>query len=150
MAAMFNYECPKIGIRFAEALLPQISSEVGLDYNLPHVHSDKLEFDYATYTCKGLQPMSGDARHLKDDRIGSAWVFSGLSQQHRAYLGFGGVGFELGDGGLISGHEGASRTYYTAHAVGGLYLAAVLSFVNNSGIHPRPRPGSYFRLAGSC
>jgi high affinity Mn2+ porin len=79
--------------------------------------------------------MSLDIWHRKLDRIGSAFVNSGLSQDHREYLGLGGLGFMLGDGGLKYGRESVSETYYTAHVHGGLYLAALLSFINNPGFN---------------
>ncbi|MGC2402742.1 MAG: carbohydrate porin [Acidobacteriaceae bacterium] len=223
VAAMANFQGPKIGIRFAEALLPKISTGVDLDFNVRHVHQENLEFDYSTYTLQGygthvrllsfishatlgnysdannaylsgqdptpditahrrpgtVKPgfgvnleqdlpknfrayfrggwndgryesfsltemnnevsfgadLSGDAWHRSTDRIGSAFVNSGLSTQHREYLALGGLGFELGDEGLTYGRESASETYYTAHIVGGLYLAAQVSFVNNPGFN---------------
>ena len=223
LAGMMNYQGPKIAFRFAEALLPKISTGIDLDYDLRHVHSENFEFDYGTYAFQGyathvrlltfvneanlgnyseanqaylsgqdktpditahrhpdtVKPgfgvnleqelpenlraffragwndgryesfsltemnnsvsfggdLSGDAWHRKDDRIGSAYVNSGLSQQHREYLALGGLGFELGDGGLTYGRESVSETYYTAHVLGGLYLAAQLSFVNNPGFN---------------
>jgi high affinity Mn2+ porin len=223
VAAMANYQGPKIGFRFAEALLPKISDGSGLDYDLRHTRSDNFEFDYATYTFQGyathvrtlafvnhadlgnysvannayltgrdkapdvtlyrhpgtVKPgfglnleqglpanfraffragwddgryesfglsemnnsvsfggdLSGDAWHRKDDRIGSAYVNSGISQQHRDYLALGGLGFKLGDGRLTYGRESVSETYYTAHVLGGLYLAALLSFVNDPGFN---------------
>ncbi len=79
--------------------------------------------------------LSGDAWHRKYDRIGSAVVNSGLARYHREYLALGGIGFMLGDGALSYGREIASESYYTAHVVGGLYLAAQLSFVNNPGFN---------------
>jgi high affinity Mn2+ porin len=47
--------------------------------------------------------LSGDAWHRKTDRAGSAFVNSGLSQDHREYLALGGIGFMLGDGALTYG-----------------------------------------------
>ena len=223
VAGMASYQGPRVGFRFAEALLPKIQTGINLDYDLRHVHSDNFEFDYATYTLQGyathlrtlafinhadlgtysqanqaylggrdptpditahrhpgvIKPgagvnfeqelpanfrvfaragwndgryesfsfcemnnsvsfgadLTGDVWHRKADRIGSAWVNSGLSQQHRRYLALGGVGFELGDGGLAYGRESVSETYYTAHVWGGLYVAAQLSFVNNPGFN---------------
>ena len=79
--------------------------------------------------------LSGDAWHRKEDRLGSAFVNSGLSQDHREYLSLGGIGFMLGDGGLKYGRESVSETYYTAHVTRGLYLAALLSFVNDPGFN---------------
>jgi high affinity Mn2+ porin len=223
VAAMATYQGPKIGFRFAEALLPKFSAAGGLDYNIRHVHSDNFQFDYSTYTIQSYAThlrllafvnhanlgnyheandayldgsdatpditahrhpgtaktgfgvnfeqelpanfrvffragwndgnyesfifsemnntvsfgadLSGDAWHRKTDRLGSAFVNSGLSQDHREYLGLGGLGFMLGDGGLKYGRESVSETYYTAHVKGGLYLAALLSFVNNPGFN---------------
>jgi hypothetical protein len=79
--------------------------------------------------------LSGDAWHRKEDRIGSAFVNSGLSQDHWEYLALGGIGFMLGDGGLTYGRESVSETYYTAHVIRGLYFAALLSFVNDPGFN---------------
>ena len=79
--------------------------------------------------------LSGDAWHRKFDRVGSAFVNSGLAKYHREYLALGGIGFMLGDGKLSYGRETASETYYTAHVFGGLYMAAQLSFVNNPGFN---------------
>jgi high affinity Mn2+ porin len=223
VAGMVNYQGPKIGIRFAEALLPKITSADDLDYDFRHVHSDNFEFDYATNAFQGYAThvralaflnhadlgnyrqannayldgedkapditayrhpgtakpgfginleqdlpanfrtffragwndgryesftfsemnntvslggdLSGDAWHRKYDRVGSAFVNSGLSQDHREYLAFGGIGFMLGDGALNYGRESVSETYYTAHLIGGLYVAAQLSFVNNPGFN---------------
>ncbi len=223
LAAMVNYQGPKIGVRFAEGLLPKITSGTNLDYDILHVHSDNFEFDYSTYTFQGYAShvrflgfvnhadlgnytqannaylagedktpditahrhpgtakpgvginleqdlpaqfraffragwndgsyesftysemnnsvsfgvdLSGDAWRRKYDRIGSAFVNSGLSPAHREYLSLGGIGFMLGDGALHYGRESASETYYTAHVIGGLYLAAQLSFVNNPGFN---------------
>ena len=228
VAGMINYQGPKIGVRFAEALLPKITGGSGLDYNLRHGRSENLEFDYTTYTLRGYAThvrstaflnhanlgnyveanrayqdgqdampditahrhpgtakpgvgvnleqdlpanfrvylrtgwndgryesftfcemnnslsfggdLSGDAWHRKEDRVGSAWVNSGLSPQHQSYLGLGGLGFELGDGALHYGRESVEETYYTAHVAGGLYLAAQLSLVNNPGFNRNRGP----------
>jgi high affinity Mn2+ porin len=221
-AVMATYQGPRIGIRFAEALLPNLNTGIGLDYDLRHSHQENVEFDYSTYTLQGygshirlltflshaklgnyreaneaylqgeeeppditahrhstMKPgfgmnleqdlprnfrvyfrggwndghyesfsltemndevsfgwdLTGDAWHRPVDRIGSAYVNSGLATQHRKYLALGGLGFELGDGALSYGRESASETYYTAHVRGGLYVAAQVSFVNNPGFN---------------
>ena len=41
------------------------------------------------------------------------------------------------------GRESVSETYYTAHAIGGLYVAALLSFVNNPGFNRAAAPLSF-------
>ncbi len=223
LTTMVNYEGPKYGLRFAEALLPKITTGTDIDYDIRHTHAENLEFDYTTYPLRGyvthvralmfishanlgnyreandaylagrdskpditlhrhrgtVKPgfdinleqelslnfrayfragwndglyesftfsgmnntvsfggdLSGDRWHRKDDRIGSAFVNSGLGKDHREYLALGGIGFMLGDGALSYGRESVSETYYTAHIFGGLYLAAQISFVNNPGFN---------------
>jgi high affinity Mn2+ porin len=58
-----------------------------------------------------------------------------LATNTASTLALGGIGFMLGDGGLRYGRESVNETYYTAHVVGGLYVAAQLSFVNNPGFN---------------
>ena len=223
LAGMLNYQGAKIGFRFAEALLPKVSTGTDLNYDIRHTHAENFGLDYSTYAMQGygthvrglafvnhadlgnyreandaylagrdkkpditlhrhpgtIKPgvglsfeqdlprnfrvflragwndglyesftfsemnntiafggdLSGDSWHRKDDRIGSAFVNSGLSYNHRRYLALGGIGFMLGDGALRYGRESVSESYYTAHIVGGLYLAAQLSFVNNPGFN---------------
>ncbi len=223
VAAMVNFQGPRIGVRFAEALLPKFSTDGKLDYDVAHAHSANLQLDYSDYALQGyatharalvfvnhtelgnyreaneaylsgqdatpditlhrhkgtIKPgfamnfeqelphnfrvylrtgwndgayesftfsemnntvsfggdLSGDVWHRKDDRVGSAFVNSGLGSDHREYLALGGIGFMLGDGHLNYGRETVSETYYTAHAFGGLYLAAQISFVNNPGFN---------------
>ena len=77
--------------------------------------------------------LAGDAWGRKDDRIGSAFETGGLSKDHREYLALGGLGFILGDGRLNYGREWVSESYYTAHVIGGLYMALQLSYINNPG-----------------
>ncbi len=228
VAAMANYQGPKIGVRFAEALLPRIAGGSGLDYDLRHAHSDNLELTYGTYTLQGYatrvrllgflnhadlghydeanraylngsEPapditahrhqgttkpgvglnmeqelpasmriflrtgwndgryesfslsemnhaisfggdISGDSWRRKDDRVGSAFVNSGLGRAHRTYLAQGGLGFQLGDGALNYRRESVVETYYTAHIRGGLYVAGLFQFVNNPGYNAARGP----------
>jgi high affinity Mn2+ porin len=223
LAAMANYQGPKVGFRFAEALLPNLSTGTDLDYDIRHTRSANFEFDYGARTFQGFAShlralafvnqadlgnyreandayldgqdktpditlhrhpgtdkpgfalnleqdlpanfraflragwndghyesftfsemnntvafgadLSGEAWHRKDDRLGSGFVNSGISQDHREYLALGGIGFMLGDGRLNYGRESVSETYYTAHVIGGLYLAAQLSFVDHPGFN---------------
>jgi hypothetical protein len=71
-------------------------------------------------------------------------------RDHREYLGLGGQGFMLGDGGLKYGRESASETYYTAHVKGGLYLAAPALFRQQSGFNRDRGLVVAPRLPGSC
>jgi high affinity Mn2+ porin len=59
IAAIVDYEGPKIGLRFAEALLPKFSTGSDLDYNVAQSHSENFEFDYSDYALQGY------ATHLR-------------------------------------------------------------------------------------
>jgi high affinity Mn2+ porin len=77
--------------------------------------------------------LAGDQWRRKHDKVGSAFVTSGLSGDHRTYLADGGLGFLLGDGRLSYGREDISETYYNAHIWRGLYAAAQLTYIVNPG-----------------
>jgi high affinity Mn2+ porin len=59
LAAMVNYQGPKVGFRFAEALLPKVTTGTDLDYNIRHTHAENLSAEYSTYA------MQGYAMHLR-------------------------------------------------------------------------------------
>jgi len=67
------------------------------------------------------------------DRTGVAFVSNGISHEHARYLGYGGVGFLLGDGKLTYGRENVLESYYTAHLWRGIYPAAGLQYMVNPG-----------------
>ncbi len=73
--------------------------------------------------------------HRPQDKIGSAFVDSGLSSGHRRYLELGGLGFILGDGGLTYGQERVWETYYTFHIWRGVSVAADLQRIWNPGFN---------------
>ncbi len=73
--------------------------------------------------------------HRTLDRAGIAFVSSGLSKAHQAYLGYGGLGFILGDGALDYGRENIEEIFYTAHVWRGLFLAGDVQHINNPGMN---------------
>ncbi len=73
--------------------------------------------------------------HRSLDRAGAAFVSSGLSKAHQAYLAYGGLGFLLGDGSLNYGRETIEEIFYTAHVWRGLFLAGDVQHVNNPGMN---------------
>jgi len=73
--------------------------------------------------------------HRSLDRAGAAFVSSGLSKAHQAYLAYGGLGFLLGDGALDYGRENIEEVFYTAHVWRGLFLAADVQHINNPGMN---------------
>jgi high affinity Mn2+ porin len=67
------------------------------------------------------------------DRLGLAFVSNGISHDHARYLGYGGLGFLLGDGKLNYGRENTLETYYTVHLWRGIYPSAGLQYMVNPG-----------------
>ena len=67
------------------------------------------------------------------DRMGFAFVTNGISRDHARYLGFGGLGFLLGDGKLNYGRENIIESYYTLHLWKGVYPSFDLQYMTNPG-----------------
>jgi high affinity Mn2+ porin len=75
----------------------------------------------------------GNRWHRRNDRAGVAFVANGVVKAHQQYLALGGLGFQLGDGGLTYGPEQIEEAFYTAHLWRGLFLAPDLQHINNPG-----------------
>ena len=73
--------------------------------------------------------------HRTLDRAGVAFVTSGLSKAHQAYLAYGGLGFLLGDGALDYGRENIEEVFYTAHVWRGAFLGGDIQHINNPGMN---------------
>ena len=67
------------------------------------------------------------------DRMGLVFVSNGINHEHARYLGYGGLGFLLGDGKLNYGRENVLETYYTLHLWRGIFPAAGLQYAVNPG-----------------
>jgi high affinity Mn2+ porin len=92
--------------------------------------------------------VQGKPWHRSLDKIGVAFVVSGISGDHRRYLALGGQGFILGDGGLNYGFERIFETYYTAHLWRGFSVAFDYQHISNPGFNRDRGPVSVlgFRL----
>jgi high affinity Mn2+ porin len=77
--------------------------------------------------------LAGEQWHRKLDKIGSAFVSNGLSNDHAEYLRLGGQGFLLGDGTLRYRREDIWESYYTAHIWRGIFASAQAQFISNPG-----------------
>jgi len=64
---------------------------------------------------------NGSRWHRRWDRLGLAFASNAISHDHARYLGYGGLGFLLGDGNLTYGREDILEWYYNAHVWRGLY-----------------------------
>jgi high affinity Mn2+ porin len=67
------------------------------------------------------------------DRAGVAFVANGIVAAHQQYLALGGLGFQLGDGGLTYGPEKIFEGFYTAQVWRGIFTSFDLQHINNPG-----------------
>lgn len=67
------------------------------------------------------------------DKIGFTVVSNAIKRDHQNYLGYGGLGFLLGDGNLNYGRENIEEAYYNWHAWKGLFYALDVQHINNPG-----------------
>jgi high affinity Mn2+ porin len=67
------------------------------------------------------------------DEVGLAFAVNGIGPQHRAYLGAGGLGFELGDGALNYEPEMILETYYNLRVRKGIFVTLDLQGIVNPG-----------------
>jgi high affinity Mn2+ porin len=76
---------------------------------------------------------SGKAWSRPYDKLGVAFVTNAIKADHQAYLGFGGLGFLLGDGKLNYAREDILESYYNFHTRRGIYYALDLQYINHPG-----------------
>jgi hypothetical protein len=82
----------------------------------------------------------GDKWKRKNDRAGAAFVANQIVGAHQQYLGYGGVGFILGDGALTPGSEKIVEGFYTAHLWRGFFASCDIQHVNNPGYNKARGP----------
>jgi high affinity Mn2+ porin len=76
---------------------------------------------------------SGRAWSRPYDKVGVTFVTNAIKKDHQAYLGFGGLGFILGDGRLNYAREDIIESYYNLHAWRGVYYALDLQYIDHPG-----------------
>jgi hypothetical protein len=77
--------------------------------------------------------LAGPSWHRSHDKIGVAFVSNAIKRDHQHYLGYGGLGFLLGDGKLNYGREDIVESYYDLHAWRGLFYAIDVQHVSDPG-----------------
>ncbi len=83
--------------------------------------------------------LAGTNWHRSLDRAGAAFVSSGLSKAHQAYLAYGGLGFLLGDGGLDYGRENIEEVVLHRARLARTVLCRRRAAHQQSRHEPRPR-----------
>src|SRR5271154_2297103 len=82
----------------------------------------------------------GDKWRRKNDRAGAVFVANEIVAAHQQYLGYGGLGFLLGDGALTPGPEKIFEGFYTAHLWRGFFASCDFQHVNNPGYNKARGP----------
>jgi high affinity Mn2+ porin len=84
-------------------------------------------------TAEGGVFSKGTRWDRRNDRVGAAVVANGIVAAHQEYLALGGLGFQLGDGGLSYGLEKIVEAFYTAQVWRGVFVSYDVQHVNNPG-----------------
>ncbi len=82
----------------------------------------------------------GDKWRRKNDRTGVVFVANEVVAAHQQYLGYGGLGFLLGDGALTPGPEKIFEGFYTAHLWRGFFASCDFQHINNPGYNKARGP----------
>jgi hypothetical protein len=82
----------------------------------------------------------GDKWRRKNDRAGAVFVANEIVAAHEQYLGYGGLGFLLGDGALTPGPEKIFEGFYTAHLWRGFFASCDFQHINNPGYNKARGP----------
>jgi hypothetical protein len=77
--------------------------------------------------------LAGRVWHRSQDKIGLAVVSNAIKRDHQNYLGYGGLGFLLGDGKLNYGRENIVDSYYDWHAWRGMFYAMDVQHISDPG-----------------
>lgn len=96
-------------------------------------HAESFAYTEIDHTGEFGADLRGKLWKRPADKIGAAFVISGISKEHAEYLKLGGLGFILGDGGLRYGTENIFETYYTAHVWRGISVAGDFQHIQNPG-----------------
>lgn len=88
-------------------------------------------FSDVDYTATSGVSIQGEAWGRPHDTFGCAGVFNGLSRDHRAFFGAGGLGILSGDGNLTYGWEKIFETYYSFALWKSVYASLDYQFVSN-------------------
>jgi high affinity Mn2+ porin len=109
-------------------------------------HTEEFAFtEVDRHLSKGLQ-VSGIHWGRAADRLGIAYVWHGLSHEHRDYLAAGGSGFLLGDGKLNYGPEQILETYYLVQIGRYAQLTPDFQYIQNPGYNRDRGPAEVYSL----
>ena len=119
------------GLNFEQEITPQVGVFGRLGWSDGRNESFAYTEDDRTGEIGGFA--AGSLWHRHNDRAGAAFVGNGIVTAHQQYLALGGLGFQLGDGGLAYGHEKIFECFYTAHLWRGFFASYDFQHIDNPG-----------------
>ncbi len=126
------------GINVEQGLTPLITAYGRFGWN--NGETETWSFAEIDQTFSGGVGFLGNLWHRNNDRAGVAFASNGISSVHARYLALGGIGIELGDGGLRYGRENLIESYYTTHLWRGLYAGPDVQYIVNPGYNQARGP----------
>lgn len=118
------------GINVEQTLSPSITAYGRFGWN--NGETETWNFAEIDQSISGGAGFLGSLWKRTNDRAGIAFASNGISSVHARYLALGGLGSELGDGGLRYSRENLMESYYTLHLWRGLYLGPDVQCI----VHP--------------
>ncbi|MBL7711677.1 MAG: carbohydrate porin [Chitinophagaceae bacterium] len=110
-------------------------------------HHETWAFTEIDHSASAGVSVSGSRWKREEDHAGLAFVISGISADHRAYLAAGGTGFMLGDGRLRYGTEQLAETYYQAALTPNLFVTGAYQLLHHPGYNKdRQGPVNIFSI----
>jgi high affinity Mn2+ porin len=135
-------------LNFEQEITPQVGLFGRLGWS--DGHNESFAYTEDDRTLELGVGTKGGYWHRTNDRAGVVFVANGIVVAHQQYLGLGGLGFLLGDGGLDFGPEKIFEGFYTAHLWRGFFASFDLQHVNNPGYNrdrgPVTVPGLRFHV----
>ena len=126
----------------------QLSDNIGMFARASWANDDyeTLAFAEIERSFTGGLVFSGNLWNRKDDIVGAAFAINGISDAHATYLGRGGNGMYLGDGGLSYSGEHIFEAYYRVGLAEGIHLTGDYQIVDNPGYNRDRGPVNLFAL----
>ncbi len=140
-AVKFGY-----GISLDQPIADDQKTGIFLRYGWNNGATETFAFDETDRTLSFGGQVVGRRWRRSDDRIGLAFVQNDLSAAHRAYLAAGGLGLQLGDGGLRYGSEQWIEAYYLYQVSKPLSLSLHFQWINHPGYNADRGPVSIISL----
>jgi high affinity Mn2+ porin len=143
-----NYKNSKFG--FALNVEQGLTNEVGSFFRTSwnDGKTESWAFTEIDKSISGGLVSNGAKWNRTNDYVGIAYIGSGLSSDHQAYLAAGGLGFGLGDGKLNYAVEHVAELYYLSSIVKNrAWLTGTYQWIKNPGYNAdRKGPAQIFSI----